>query len=259
MPALTLQQDQLKSTGETLKNSEAKASLLKDVWTAREALDKHNTELQDQLVEAHREVQQLGQRVHGLTDENEQLKGALAESQAAAGREDQDANDLQWRCEAAEQANANLQMQVKEQLGRAEGRMRKADARIAELEAQCNVQLREMKHAQGFKAEMRDSNDGLQLRIEKAEARMNEEALARKKEAKRAKEAEARCGRLQGEITALKENLQSAQDGMGMMRTIAKIRNLDDGELPVGFDAVGERTIKDNKGKKTGRRRGSKP
>eukprot|EP00656_Telonema_subtile_P014974 TRINITY_DN1775_c0_g1_i8.p1 TRINITY_DN1775_c0_g1~~TRINITY_DN1775_c0_g1_i8.p1 ORF type:complete len:117 (+),score=36.58 TRINITY_DN1775_c0_g1_i8:110-460(+) len=110
-----------------------------------------------------------------------------------------------------------------------------------------------------FKAEMRDSNDGLQLRIEKAEARMNEEALARKKEAKRAKEAEARCGRLQGEITALKENLQSAQDGMGMMRTIAKIRNLDDGELPVGFDAVGERTIKDNKGKKTGRRRGSKP
>lgn len=195
-------------------------------------------------------------RVKALTDETEELHRALAAAQALAGDQDQDVNDLQWRCEAAEQANANLQMQVKEQLGRAEARSRKADARIAELEKQCNGQLKEMKTANGLKAEMRDSNDALQLRIEKAETRMNEEALARKKEAKRAKEAESRVKRLEAEIEALKANLQSAQDGMGMMRTIAKIRNLDDGDLPVGFDAVGERTLKENKaGKKAGRRR----
>jgi len=93
------------------------------------------------------------------------------------------------------------------------------------------------------------------LRIEKAEARMNEEALARKKEAKRAKQAEEKAKRLDHEVKEMKSNLQAAKDGMGMMRTIAKIRNLDDGELPVGFDAVGERTL-DAQGKGKAPRKG---
>ena len=37
--------------------------------------------------------------------------------------------------------------------------------------------------------------------------------------------------------------LLQVKDGMGMMRTIAKIRNLHDGERAVGFDAGGERTL----------------
>ena len=87
---------------------------------------------------------------------------------------------------------------------------------------------------------------------------MNEELLARKKERKRAEKAEQRVKDLEDKLKAYEEKLQKAADGMGMMRTIAKIRNLDDGDCAVGFDAVGERSLAEVS-KTTGKRGAGRP
>eukprot|EP00658_Telonema_sp_P-2_P010071 TRINITY_DN13785_c0_g1_i1.p1 TRINITY_DN13785_c0_g1~~TRINITY_DN13785_c0_g1_i1.p1 ORF type:complete len:457 (-),score=172.38 TRINITY_DN13785_c0_g1_i1:436-1806(-) len=240
-----------------LKTAEAQAALLKDLWTQRDELEGENADLHQQLSAAIAEGHELGRRVKELVDQAEEMGAALAQAKAAAGSSEGDVHDLQWRAEAAEQANATLQTQVKEKLGQAEGRMRKSDARIAELEKQCEGQAKQLRTAKGSTVEMRDTIAGLEERLAKAEAKMNEEAVLRKREAKRAKDAESRSRRLEGKIQELEGSLKSVEDGMGMMRTIAKIRNLEDGELPVGFDAVGERTMGLNKGgkAKSGRRR----
>jgi len=244
---------------ERLKASEGKATLLPDVWEARERLEKQNKHLEEELARARAEAAGHAQQMKAYVEKVQQLEAALKHAQEVAGSKDVDVNDLQWRCEAAEQAHATLQVQIKQRLEQAERVQRKSDARNTDLEQKCERLMRDLQQAQGMGAQQAQSNEGLLARLEKAEARMNEEALQRKKEAKRAKEAEARAKRLDAEVKALEGSLKTAQDGMGMMRTIAKIRNLDDETLPVGFDAVGERTLSENgAGKRKAGRRGVK-
>jgi len=243
---------------ERVKHSEGRACLLDDIYEQREALEKKVAELQRVALEARNEVTEQGAYI-------QQLQGQLREKDAALLAVDTqathqsamagDMDDLQWRAEAAEMANATLQAQVKERLQAMESRIKKAEAKAADKEQESDKLRRALEQSKEQSNTLRRENEGLMLRIEKAEARMNEEALARKKEAKRAKQAEDKAKRLDHELKEMKNNLQAAKDGMGMMRTIAKIRNLDDGELPVGFDAVGERTL-DAQGKGKAPRKG---
>jgi len=153
---------------------------------------------------------------------------------------------------------ATLRQQAKSLLAEKDEKIRKMGGHVEKAREECESLEGELQDAQMQQGELRSQCAALSGRTEKAEARMNEELLARKKERKRAEKAEARIKELEAQCEAMSGNLQKAKEGMGMMRTIAKIRNLDDETCAVGFDAVGEKTMA-TMTKATGKRGAGRP
>jgi len=133
--------------------------------------------------------------------------------------------------------------QAKQLIGERDDKIRKLEAQLSSMGTDGDSLEASLLDSESQLAELRAQCASLSQRTEKAESRMNEELLARKKERKRAEKAEQRGKDLEEKVKAYEAKLQKAADGMGMMRTIAKIRNLDDETCAVGFDAVGERTL----------------
>ena len=86
--------------------------------------------------------------------------------------------------------------------------------------------------------------------VEKVDGRLKDEILLRKRAEARANDAvkkakilEERCNAVENETGALRQMLKEAKEGLGVMRTIARIRDTDvRGQgTSIGFDAVAKK------------------
>jgi len=251
--AASLEVEELKNQ---VSSQEAKTKVLGDMWETRARLEDEVKTLTTRLEGSYAQVTQLQGELSERNNKVAELEDRLRASSDGNSAKDGEVADLQWRCEAAEEALANLQRQAKSVIKDREDKVRSLEGETDHQKREIESLEQEVQESQAAQGELRSQCAALATRTEKAEGRMQEELANRKKERKRAERAEQKVKELEAALAALQDNLQKAKDGMGMMRTIAKIR-ADDGQCPVGFDAVGERTL-DAVSKSKGRR-GSGP
>lgn len=224
-------------------SQEAKTKVLGEMWQTRAKLEDEVAKLTTRLEDAQAQVAQLQADVYDKDKKISDLERRVQDAVGGREREDGELQDLQWRAEAAEEAHTTLQRQIKAKLKETEAHIRSLEAELGKYKQhneELEAEIQRGGYAQG---ELRSQCAALAQRTEKAEVRMNEELGARKKERKRADKADARIKELEAALSSLTGDLQKAKDGMGMMRTIAKIRDHDKDQIAVGFDAVGERTL----------------
>ena len=127
-----------------------------------------------------------------------------------------------------------------------------AEARVGQI---CDSTKRKLNKMQVELAKKQMENKKLRDQLEKAsvekvDGRLKDEILLRKRAEARANDAvkkakilEERCNAVENETGALRQMLKEAKEGLGVMRTIARIRDTDvRGQgTSIGFDAVAKK------------------